>query len=90
MGIRMYGPTRWAAMKNAQAPALGWSWSDIGSGIFNIGKAGVKLLTQSEQAEIYKAQAAEAQKQAGDLIKEGLKWAAIIGIGVVAANALRG
>lgn len=89
MGIKMYGPTRWAAMKNTGAPALGWTWSDVGSGIINIGKTGLSWWSGAQQTAQYKAAAEAAAKSQTEFFQNALKWGAIIGIGIIAANALK-
>lgn len=89
MGIKMYGPTRWAAMKNTGAPALGWNWSDVGSGILNVGKSAVGIFSTAQQAKAYKDIATQATTERQDLINNLIKFGAIAGIGIVALNLLK-
>lgn len=86
MGVMMYGPRRWAAMTRNQAAPLGWSWSDVGSGIVNIGKGALDIFTASKQTEAYKTLAEQQAAERAALVNTVIKAAAVVGLGVVAIN----
>ena len=81
MGIKIYGPQRWAAMKRANNAQLG-AWYDP---FVNIGKYVLKTYTQSESASAAAAAAAAREQQFNNI----LKWGGIAAVTLVALTILR-
>ena len=86
----MYGPQRWAAIKAANGKQLGWSWGGIWDGIKSIGNWGINTFVKSEQTGVYKDVAATALLQQQQTTKTIMTAAAVIGVGLVVASAIKG
>lgn len=91
-GVKMYGPAKWAQMTNvkAPAPALGWSWSDIGSGLLSIGKTGLDWWSKSQQTETYKNLYEQQQAASTQFANKLITIGVVTAVGVLAYKALRG
>lgn len=88
-GVMMYGPQRWAAIKRANGQQLGWTWSDIGSGLLNVGKGALNIFTASKQTEAYKTLAEQQAAERAALVNTAIKAVAVVSIGLVVASALK-
>lgn len=88
-GVMMYGPQLWAAIKAANGQQLGWSWGGIWDGIKSIGNWGIDTFIKSEQTGVYKDVAAAAVMQQQQTTKTIMTAAAVIGVGLVLASALK-
>lgn len=88
-GVMMYGPQRWAAIKAANGQQLGWSWGGIWDGIKSIGNWGIDTFIKSQQTGVYKDVAAVAVMQQQQTTKTIMTAAAVIGVGLVLASALK-
>lgn len=85
----MYGPQRWEAIKAANGQQLGWSWGGIWDGIKSIGNWGINTFVKSEQTGVYKDVATTALLQQQQTTKTIMTAAAVIGIGLVVASAIK-
>lgn len=88
-GVMMYGPQRWEAIKAANGQQLGWSWGGIWDGIKSIGNWGIDTFIKSQQTGVYKDVAAAAVMQQQQTTKTIMTAAAVIGVGLVLASALK-
>ena len=88
-GVMMYGPQRWEAIKRANGQQLGWSWGGIWDGLKSIGNWGIDIFVSSKQTGVYKDVAAAALEQQKQTTKNVLTAAAVVGVGLVLASALK-
>ena len=81
MGVKIYGPQRWAAMTRANNAQLG-AWYDPFVSIF---KYGLKTYTQAESASAAAAAAAAKEQQFANLVK----WGGLAAVALVALTVLK-
>ena len=89
-GVMMCANQRWNEAKVGNGSQLGWSWSDIGSGILNIGKTGLDWWSKSQQTETYKTLYEQQQAASTQFANKLITIGVITAVGVLAYKALRG
>lgn len=82
MGIKIYGPKRWAAMNRASGVQQLGAWYDP---ILNVGKYALKTYTQAESASAAAAAASAREQQFNNI----LKWGGIAALTLVALTILK-